>query len=487
LVAANSTDIGTYIIVKDNCTLSQIDEIDDEGADELMHQFSINREVKDVPFNANTNIENLVKSKKIKLAKKYDNDSDNSTDYDSDILSDSNSYSDSEIENFITNYEKKLRTVSKSDRITISDLRYSTINYKSLTSNTVLKNVKYCDTNVEKNYTYYVNNDNDYLNDKITKLYKYAVNEKYFSTLRKKYDRINFLNLKDKQFQAKCINKFKHLKYTIEEYDENINKFKCPNNFTKITYALQKIEKINDTNISIQPSQLGETLKTYTINKLNFPVIENMSSNYKHDIMLYDLTYGYIPTVYLPELEILIKRLVKSRTSQSYDIIEGELEMLVLGYWKLDTQDLKHYNDGVNREDKKNVLSHILYRINKKINNMPTESCSNDIKKLLTKAIQLVIFFGRFRETRCITALSLVYLKNNIITMLTSFEFTDDVFEGMAMLFSELNIHNLYFPHTHNILIRNRDTICQWLFTMTNIHNLNNINEPKKKVYFITH
>jgi len=52
------------------------------------------------------------------------------------------------------------------------------------------------------------------------------------------------------------------------------------------------------------------------------------------------------------------------------------------------------------------------------------------------------------------------------------------------MLFSELNIYNLYFPHTFNILIKNRDTICEWLSTMTNIHNLNDIYESKKQRVF---
>jgi len=32
----------------------------------------------------------------------------------------------------------------------------------------------------------------------------------------------------------------------------------------------------------------------------------------------------------------------------------------------------------------------------------------------------------------------MVYLKNNIITMLTAFDFTGDVFEGVAMSFFEL-------------------------------------------------
>jgi len=98
---------------------------------------------------------------------------------------------------------------------------------------------------------------------------------------------------------------------------------------------------------------------------------------------------------------------LRSRETQPYDIIEGEIELLFLGYWKLETQDLKNYNEGINREDKKNILSHIIYKINKKINDMPTDPSKN-IKKPLTRAIQLVISFGRFHETQCITQCSIV-------------------------------------------------------------------------------
>jgi len=489
-------DIGTYIIIKDNNVLSKIDESDGEVVEELTGLYNINPEVKDTPFNPNNKIEKLVLNKKRKLDIKCGNDNiidddvsdtgnDTDTDSCSDFISDAGSDSDSDIGNFIMNYEHDLRTVPESDRVfRVRSKTNNLIVLKPLTGNSVLENLQYHGSNVDKKYTYFVNNDNDYLENKITKMYKYALNEKYFTALRKKYNKISILNIKDKQFQVKCIKKFEHIKYTLAEYEGQINQFECPNNFSKITYVLQRLEKTNNINISIQPSQLGETLKTYTINKLNFPVIENSSSNYKHDIMVYDLTYGYIPTVYLPELEIFVKKLLKSRESQPYDIIEGEIEMMFLGYWKLETQDLKNYNEGINRKDKKNILSHIIYKINKKINDMPKDFCNKNIKILLTKVIQLVIFFGRFNESHCIPALSLVFLKNNIITMLTAFDFSSDVFEGMAMLFSELNIHNLYFPHTYNILIRNRDTICEWLYTMTNIHNLNDIDDSKKQSVF---
>jgi len=47
--------------------------------------------------------------------------------------------------------------------------------------------------------------------------------------------------------------------------------------------------------------------------------------------MVYNLTYGYIPTVNLPELEILVIKLLKSRATETYDINEGEIEVLLLG------------------------------------------------------------------------------------------------------------------------------------------------------------
>lgn len=65
--------------------------------------------------------------------------------------------------------KKKLRTVPKSDRKTKSKSKDLTV-YETLTSNTVLVNVQYHGTNVEKNYIYYVNNDIEYLEDNFTKM-----------------------------------------------------------------------------------------------------------------------------------------------------------------------------------------------------------------------------------------------------------------------------------------------------------------------------
>jgi len=76
--------------------------------------------------------------------------------------------------------------------------------------------------------------------------------------------------------------------------------------------------------------------------------------------MVYDLTYGYIPTVYLPELEILVKKLSKSRVSQPYNIIEGQIEMIFLGHWKLDTQDLKSIMRVLVMRTKKYFISYIV-------------------------------------------------------------------------------------------------------------------------------
>lgn len=87
-----------------------------------------------------------------------------------------------------------------------------------------------------------------------------------------------------------------------------------------------------------------------------------------------------------------------------------------------------------------------------------------NINNLLFKTIKLIIFyFSRFHNNTHVTAMSLVYLKTNIVALLTSKDFTNDIlFEGLGDLSFDFNFQNMYFPHTHNILIRNRETICQW-------------------------
>ncbi|XP_060868591.1 putative uncharacterized protein DDB_G0287457 [Metopolophium dirhodum] len=249
-------DVGTYIIIKGNDVLTQLDE-NDEECEELTEQFNVKPQVKDTVFNPNSKIEKLVLNKKKKLDNKYGNNTDNNNDNvsdgvngndnvgdnvndngnassnvndngnacnyvndngnasnnvnddyeNSDIVSDSGSDSDPDIVNFIWNYENNLRTVPKSDRLTKSKSKNVT-NFKSLTSNSVVENLQYHGADIYKNYMYYVDND-----------------------------------------------------------------------------------------------------------------------------------------IYLLELEILVSKLLRSRASESYDIIEGEIEMLFLGYWKLETQDLKNYNE----------------------------------------------------------------------------------------------------------------------------------------------
>jgi len=125
-----------------------------------------------------------------------------------------------------------------SDRVTKSKSNNCCTVLNTLIGNYVLKNVQYHGTNVEKKYIYYVKGD---------------------------YSLIQLFKSKKLSTRTK-IRLYKTLvrpivKYTLAEYEEHINKFECPNNFSKITQVLQKIEKINNINISIQPSQLEETLK----------------------------------------------------------------------------------------------------------------------------------------------------------------------------------------------------------------------------------
>ncbi|XP_060868590.1 putative uncharacterized protein DDB_G0283431 [Metopolophium dirhodum] len=72
-------DVGTYIIIKGNDVLTQLDESDEE-CEELTEQFNVKPQVKDTVFNPNSKIEKLVLNKKKKLDNKYGNNTDNNND-----------------------------------------------------------------------------------------------------------------------------------------------------------------------------------------------------------------------------------------------------------------------------------------------------------------------------------------------------------------------------------------------------------------------
>jgi len=179
--------------------------------------------------------------------------------------------------------------------------------------------------------------------------------------------------------------------------------------------------------------------------------------------MLYELCYGYVPNKYLLEFFFLVHKLVESRDDKPYDIVEGEIEMLMLSYWKLESQDLKFYNENVSRATRKDLLLYVLNRLKKK-----SDSVSSNL-------INSMLFLLDPQEPKQrITSNLLICLKKNI-TVLLRVQTPYDLFETVAGLIADLRLHNLIFPITFNFLMRNRETTYLWLNSFTDLHNVSDI------------
>lgn len=134
--------------------------------------------------------------------------------------------------------------------------------------------------------------------------------------------------------------------------------------------------------------------------------------------------------IYTPEFEFIISKLLESRTNLHYDIVEGELEMLCLSYWKLDTQDLRTYDQNVVRKNKKKIFSYIIDNIYLHIKRM-SDNVGTDLRvvELLNTALIELERHGVFDDELRITTLSLFYLKKHLCTILTTLDMPFELFE----------------------------------------------------------
>lgn len=123
---------------------------------------------------------------------------------------------------------------------------------------------------------------------------------------------------------------------------------------------------------------------------------------------VYNLQHGIIPTVYIREMEFMARRFMDARKDQPYDFIEGELEMLCLAYWKLETQDLNDYDETVVRTSKKKILVHIVRNITDLVERSVTRP------ETILMALRDLQHFVMPRDPDHITAVSLLLLKKHV-------------------------------------------------------------------------
>jgi len=154
------------------------------------------------------------------------------------------------------------------------------------------------------------------------------------------------------------------------------------------------------------------------------------------------------------DIKSMAMQLHTARSTETYDIIEGELEVMALAYWRLETQDLKEYKEQYTRPYKKEML---LYLTHKLFEELDTHTCAPDKKENYRIKINTLKKYAKFNNLNQVTTASLYVLKT-IISDLADFISTKFL-EYWSGFFSDFNIHKLIFGHTFNFLMKNRKSI----------------------------
>ncbi|XP_026820277.1 uncharacterized protein LOC113558895 [Rhopalosiphum maidis] len=244
--------------------------------------------------------------------------------------------------------------------------------------------------------------------------------------------------------------------------------------------ALYEILAIVETKLNralkIIPSKLGKMLKRVHTHSDIFPQETLPIINNNSELRYFKILYGIVPKTYVSHLEVLIGRLLDSRLEKSYDLIEDELELLLLGVWRLSAQDLRFYNERINRRHKKEVclmLYHDLVKRSKALKSNSTEKkdelpAAMQPYEVMTKALLCFKSYMFFSNKCKIPTMALVSLKK---LMMYVYMFIGDVgVQPWASVFFDFGLHSILFNHTFNHLMKNRVHIYTWFAQMINTY-----------------
>lgn len=111
--------------------------------------------------------------------------------------------------------------------------------------------------------------------------------------------------------------------------------------------ALDEFQSISNVQLKFVQSQVGDTLKVFKKEKiLSYNVLKKV--NCFNNQTIYPLLYGLVPAKKVLDLECMVMHIIthlnETAPDREYDFLEGELETLLLEYWRLHSQDLKMFD-----------------------------------------------------------------------------------------------------------------------------------------------
>ncbi|CAI6355314.1 unnamed protein product [Macrosiphum euphorbiae] len=279
--------------------------------------------------------------------------------------------------------------------------------------------------------------------------------------------------------------------FYLEEYKKIIPDKNCVNLYD----ALNSFQVQQNYTIKFVKSKLGDNLKLYSANSDVCWDVVHLESNTNQDLLKYKLSYGQIPKNYISEVETIVCRILfcklasKGKKStdnpnqfqnEDYDLLEGELELLIFNYWQLSTSDMLGYKEHLNRKKKKMVFYYMF-------KNLETNIIHNDFgrnerrKHKFMNILKLYKSYAAFENPSILTAAGLAYVKNSASKLVP---FLGEQYDLWSGFFHTFNMHSTVFEHTVKALLEGRDNIFRYLFSrVLEIDNFN-IAGTSKSLWF---
>jgi len=113
---------------------------------------------------------------------------------------------------------------------------------------------------------------------------------------------------------------------------------------------------------------------------------------------------------------------------------------------------------------------------------MSTIDCpkKQGLADLLLSLIKGMILNSRLDDSTMVTALSLIYFKKNLGSLITLLDnMPVDLYELIVGFFVDFKLNNLFTPNTFNSIMHNRESIFKSFLSMTSLHNLGNMDSTK--------
>ncbi|CAI6367870.1 unnamed protein product [Macrosiphum euphorbiae] len=218
-------------------------------------------------------------------------------------------------------------------------------------------------------------------------------------------------------------------------------------------------------------SDIGERLKDFSVEKSDAQIIRQSMVNINVDISKYELTYGCIPTSFVPEMQVVITKYIEDRYSKTPVLVDGELEFFCMTYWRYFSSDLIEYCAKTPRKLSKMVMGDIVKKLLMCKRILPTNT-SKIIEKMKDVFLPKLLCAVNVEDEDHVTVGSLCILKMLLTTFLTMYKLPKTTISFINGIFMKLKIEHKMTGNTFNKVVKAQDLVLWWFIETCNFHRI---------------